>query len=73
MKFLIIRTQVWTWVIGQTGIRNCMYPHTISNPCLSDHPRPYASTIPFGFSSSLVRPFDRYAIYPPQQNDSPSS
>ena len=34
-------TRVWMWVIGQTGIGNCMEIHTIYNPCLSDHQRPY--------------------------------
>ena len=26
------RTRVWTWVIGRTGIRECMYQHKFPNP-----------------------------------------
>ena len=37
-------TRVCTWVIGQTGIGNCMLIHIICYPCLSDHPRTYPST-----------------------------
>jgi len=37
-------TQVWTWVIRQTGIIKCMLMHSFSNPCLSDHSQPYPST-----------------------------
>jgi len=43
---LCTSTRVWTWVIGQTGIKNlCML---ISfRPCLSDNQRPYPSTSNF--------------------------
>ena len=42
--FLIYHTRVWTWVIGQTGIRKYMHLYRFSNPCLSDLPLPSPCT-----------------------------
>ena len=33
-------------MIGQAGIRKAMRTHRFNNPCLSDHLRPYLSTVP---------------------------
>ena len=40
-KLFFHQHSTFSGMIGQTGIGNCMGIHTISNPCLSDHPRPY--------------------------------